>query len=152
MPYAFALFINNDPDTAAAAFELYKTRFNREKGGEPKPILALSVIAADTEEEASELAGQHKSVRVTLGSGKTINVTTLEQAAEFAKQAGETYTAVEREADITRGTKESVRARLNELSEQYGVDSFVFTTIIPDYDKRARSFELLKEAFAEELV
>jgi len=152
LPYAFALFINNDPDTAAAAFELYKTRFNREKGGEPKPILALSVIAADTEEEASELAGQHKSVRVTLGSGKTINVTTLEQAAEFAKQAGETYTAVEREADITRGTKESVRARLNELSEQYGVDSFVFTTIIPDYDKRARSFELLKEAFAEELV
>ncbi|MDF2835951.1 MAG: alkane 1-monooxygenase [Paenibacillus sp.] len=152
LPYAFALFINNDPDTALAAFELYRTRFNPEAGGVPNPILALSVIAADSEEEASELAGQHKSVRVTLGSGKTVNVATLEQAAEFAKQAGETHTAVERDADITRGTKEAVRARLLELSERYGVRSFVFTTIIPDFAKRARSFELIKEAFAEELV
>lgn len=152
LPYAFALFINNDPDTALAAFELYRTRFNREGGGVPNPILALSVIAADSEEEASDLAGQHKSVRVTLGSGKTVNVGTIEQAEEYAKQAGETYTAVERDADITRGTKEAVRARLLELSERYGVRSFVFTTIIPDFAKRARSFELLKEAFAEELV
>ncbi len=152
LPYAFALFINNDPQTAHAAFELYRSRFNRELGGEPRPILALSVIAADTEEEASELAGQHKSVRVTLGSGKTVNVGSLEHAAEFARQAGETYTAVERDADITRGTKESVRKRLLELASEYDVNSFVFTTIVPDFAKRVRSFELLREAFAEELV
>jgi luciferase family oxidoreductase group 1 len=152
LPYAFALFINNDPETARAALELYRTRFNREFGGEPRPILALSVIAADSEAEANELAGQHKSVRVTLGSGKTVNVGTLEQAAEFARQAGETYTAVERDADITRGTKETVRSRLQEIAAEYGVNDFIFTTIIPDFAKRVRSFELLKEAFAGELV
>lgn len=152
LPYAFALFINNDPETARAALEHYRTAFNREHGRKPQPILALSVIAADTVEEANELAGQHKSVRVTLASGKTVNVNTLEQAEEFARQVGETYTAVEREADITRGTKETVRKRLLELSEEYGVDSFIFTTIVPDFEKRVHSFTLLKEAFAEELV
>jgi len=152
VPYAFALFINSDPQTAQAALSLYRERFDRSRGGEPQPILALSLIAADTDEEAEALAGQHKTVRVTLASGQTVNVGTLEQAAEFARQAGQTYTAVEREADIVRGSKATVRGRLLELAETYHVDSFIFTTIIPDYAQRARSLELLREAFAEELV
>lgn len=151
-PYAFALFINNDPDTAQKAINTYRNKFNRSFGGEPKAILALSVIASDSEEEANELAGHFKNVRVTLASGKTVNVGTLEQAKEFARQAGETFTAEERDADITRGTKETVRKRLLEIGEQYGVDEFIFTTIIPDFVKRVRSFELLKEAFEGELV
>ncbi|MNC82239.1 hypothetical protein D3C75_1356740 [compost metagenome] len=59
---------------------------------------------------------------------------------------------MEREADITRGTKETVRKRLHELSGEYGVNSFVFTTIIPNFEQRTRSFQLLKEAFTGELV
>ncbi|MFC5703018.1 LLM class flavin-dependent oxidoreductase [Cohnella faecalis] len=149
LPYAFALFINNDPDTALQAFETYRSKFNRERGTEPKSILGLSVIAADTEEEAAALAGAFKSVRVTLASGKTVNVGSLEQAEEFARQAGETFTAEEREADITRGTKETVRKRLLELAERYGAEELIFTTIVPDFDKRIRSFTLLKEAFEE---
>jgi len=149
-PYAFALFINNDPDAAREAFDVYRSSFNREKGGQPRTLLGLSVIAADTEEEAAELAGQFKSVRVTLASGKTVNVGSLEQAEEFARQAGETYTADVRDADITKGTKETVRRRLLELQMSYGVDELIFTTIIPDFEKRVRSFRLLKEAFEEQ--
>jgi luciferase family oxidoreductase group 1 len=151
-PYAFALFINNDPALASQALDLYRNSFNTEHGRKPKAILALSVIASDSEEEANAIAGQMKSVRVTLASGKTVNVGSLAQAEEFARQAGETYTVEEREADITRGTKETVRKRLLEIKEQYGVDEFIFTTIIPDFAKRVRSFELLKEAFQGELV
>lgn len=151
-PYAFALFINNDPETAARAFETYRTRFNYGTGRWPKPILALSVIAADTEEEAAELAGSFKSVRVTLASGKTVNVGSLEQAEEFARQAGETFTAEVRDADITRGTKDVVRRRLLELADRYGVEDLIFTTIIGDFARRVRSFELLKEALTEQPV
>jgi len=149
-PYAFALFINNDPAAAKEAFDAYRAGFNRAKGGEPRTLLALSVIAADTEEEAAELAGQFKNVRVTLASGKTVNVGSLEQAEEFARQAGETYTAEVRDADITQGTKETVRRRLLELQQTYGADELIFTTIIPDFEKRVRSFRLLKEAFEEQ--
>ncbi|RKP54059.1 LLM class flavin-dependent oxidoreductase [Cohnella endophytica] len=151
-PYVFALFINNDPEAAKAAFDTYREHFNRETGREPISILALSVIASDTEEEANEIAGHFKSVRVTLASGKTVNVGSLEQAEEFARQAGETYTAEVRDADITRGTKETVRKRLLELRDLYDADELIFTTIIPDFAKRVRSFQLLKEAFEEQTV
>ncbi|WP_256760922.1 LLM class flavin-dependent oxidoreductase [Cohnella sp. WQ 127256] len=151
-PYAFALFINNDPEVAKTAFDTYRKEFNREKGAVPKAILALSVITSDTEEEANELAAHFKSVRVTLASGKTVNVGSLEQAEEFAKQAGETYTTEVRDADITRGTKEVVRKRLLSLVELYDVDELLFTTIIPDFEKRVRSFQLIKEAFEEQTV
>jgi luciferase family oxidoreductase group 1 len=151
-PYAFALFINNDPEMARVAFDTYRNKFNRDKGAEPRTILALSVIASDSEEEAAELAGHFKSVRVTLASGKTVNVGTLEQAEEFANQAGETYTAEVRDADITRGTKATVRKRLLELRDLFEADELIFTTIIPNFEKRVRSFELLKEAFEEQPV
>ncbi|GKU79141.1 LLM class flavin-dependent oxidoreductase [Paenibacillus sp. L3-i20] len=149
VPYVFALFINNDPVAALQAFDTYRADFNRENGGEPRTILALSVIAADTEEEAIALAGELKSVRVTLASGKTVNVGTVEQAEEFARQAGETYTAEVRDADITKGTKETTRTRILEYKEKFGVDEFIFTTVVSDFDKRVRSFTLLKEAFEE---
>ncbi|MBH5317610.1 LLM class flavin-dependent oxidoreductase [Paenibacillus sp. GSMTC-2017] len=149
VPYVFALFINNDPVAAEQAFTVYRETFNNESGAQPKTILALSVIAADTEEEAIELAGDLKSVRVTLASGKTVNVSTVEQAEEFARQAGETYTAEVRDADITKGTKETARKRILEYKEKYGVDEFIFTTVVSDFDKRVRSFTLLKEAFEE---
>ncbi|MBW5449275.1 MsnO8 family LLM class oxidoreductase [Cohnella sp. CFH 77786] len=148
-PYAFALFINSDYETARIAFETYRARFNRSRGTEPYAILALSAIVADSEEEAAELAGSFKSVRVTLASGKTVNVGSPEQAEEFARQAGESYTAEVRDADIAKGTKETVRQRLLELKEAYGVEEFLFTTILGDFAKRIRSFELLLEAFEE---
>ncbi|WP_276355089.1 LLM class flavin-dependent oxidoreductase [Cohnella caldifontis] len=148
-PYAFALFLNSDYETARQAFEVYRRKFNAGKGTRPYALLALSAIVADTEEEALELAGDFKSVRVTLASGKTVNVGSLEQAEEFARQAGETYTAEVRDADIAKGTKETVRARILELQREYAVDEFIFTTILKDFGRRIRSFELLKEAFQE---
>lgn len=148
-PYAFALFINSDQETARVALETYRAEFNRETGREPHVILALSVIVSDSDEEAAEIADHFKSVRVTLASGKTVNVGSLEQAEEFARQAGETFTAEVREADITRGTKAKVRERLLELKEKFQADELIFTTIVPDFAKRVRNFELLKEAFDE---
>ncbi|MCG7409259.1 LLM class flavin-dependent oxidoreductase [Paenibacillus sp. ACRRX] len=149
LPYVFALFINNDPEAAREAFHTYRTKYNTARKSEPRTILALSVIAADTEVEAANIAGDLKSVRVTLASGKTINVGSVEQAEEFARQAGESYTAEVRDADITKGTKETVRKRILELKAQYGVSEFIFTTVVSDYEKRVRSFTLLKEALEE---
>lgn len=152
LPYVFALFINNDPAAAEKAFETYRSRFTRSGNSAPRPILALSVIAADTEEEAAELAGELKSVRVTLASGKTVNVSTEEQAQEFARQAGEDYSTEVRDADITKGTKDSVRRRILELGRLYGVEEFMVTSAAGGFEQRARTFTLLKEALAEQVV
>lgn len=152
LPYVFAQFINGDHAVAAAAFEAYHTGFNREHGGQPKAILALSLIVADTDEEAKVLAGEYKNVKIHLENGKTLTVGTLEQAEEYGRQTQAKFTVEEKEAEITKGTKESVRQKLLGIQQTYGVDEFIVTTSVKDFAKRLRSYELLSEAFSELLV
>lgn len=149
LPYVFSLFINGDQAVALEAIRTYRSGFDYSQGSQPQAIIALAVLAAETEEEAKELAGSHKLVRITLASGKTLTVGTREQAEEFGRQSKEDYTIEEREPEITKGTKSSVRDQLLALSEASGVEEFIVTTNVQPFDKRLRSFELLSEALAE---
>jgi luciferase family oxidoreductase group 1 len=148
-PYVFALFINGDIGTAEAAFAAYRSRFNGAGEAAPRPIAALSVVAAETDAEAEELAGEIKNVKIRLESGRTITVSTVEHAEEFGRQTDEPYTIEIQEANVTKGSKNTVRSRLLELAERLGVEEFIVTAAVKDFEKRKRSFELLKEAFSE---
>ncbi|THF83673.1 LLM class flavin-dependent oxidoreductase [Cohnella fermenti] len=148
LPYVFALFINSDLDVAEQALTVYRERFDPAKGTAPRALLALSVLVAETEAQAAELAEELKNVKIKLESGRTVTVGTLEQAAEFVRQANEPYEIEVKEADVTKGTKDQVRARLLELQARYEVDEFIVTTAIKGFDLRKRSVELLSEAFA----
>jgi luciferase family oxidoreductase group 1 len=151
LPYVFALFINSDEQTAHVAFKTYLDRFQPKHGRVPQPILALSVIVADSEEEAQELAGEYKLVKIKLASGRTLTVTTVEQAEEYGRQSNEEYTIETQRAQIVKGTKDSVRAQLLELQRAYGVGEFiVVSTNVKNFEQRKRSYALLKDAFAEE--
>ncbi|CAN7712198.1 LLM class flavin-dependent oxidoreductase [Paenibacillus sp. LjRoot56] len=152
LPYVFAQFINGDQAIAEAAFDAYHQHFNTDKGTQPKLLLALSLIVADTEEEAIELAGEYKNVKIHLENGKTLTVGTLEQAEEYGRQTQAKFTVEEKQAEITKGTKETVRQKLIEIQQKYNIDEFIVTTSVKDFSKRLRSFELLSEAFAELLV
>ncbi|WP_103106103.1 LLM class flavin-dependent oxidoreductase [Brevibacillus reuszeri] len=150
LPYVFALFINSDEQVAREAFTAYSRKFKTKNGREPQPILALSVIVADSDEEAESLAEGYELVKIKLASGKTLTVGTKEQADEFARQSNEEYTIETQQAQITRGTKESVRAKLRELQEKFAVDELiVVSTNIQNFEQRKRSYVLLKEAFTE---
>ncbi|WP_042164087.1 LLM class flavin-dependent oxidoreductase [Paenibacillus gorillae] len=147
--YVFAQFINSDPAVAEEALALYRERFHSASGKKPRAIIALSVIVSDTDEEAALLATDMKNVRITLADGKTLNLGTVAQAEEFGKQSGQEYTITERDAEVTKGSKETVRRRLLEIQQQYGVDEFIVTTAVKDFGLRLRSYELLSEAFSE---
>lgn len=149
LPYVFAQFINSDPDTAEQALTLYRERFNESKGTKPEAILALSVIVADTDEQADTLAVAMKNIRITLADGKSLNLGSREQAEQFGKESGQEYTIVERDAEVTKGSKDSVRRKLLETQEAYGVNEFIVVTGIKDPEQRIRSYGLLKEAFSE---
>ncbi|MDF2669491.1 MAG: alkane 1-monooxygenase [Paenibacillus sp.] len=148
-PYVFSQFINNNADVAQEAFSIYRARFDYSKGTLPQAIFALSAIVADTDEEAKELAGTHKLVKIYLESGKTLTVGTLEQGEEYGRQSQEKYTLEVVEPAVTKGSKETVRAALLELQQRYDIEEFIVTTAVKDFQKRLRSFELLKEAFEE---
>lgn len=149
LPYVFSLFIGGDPAVALDAVRTYRSAFDTSSGKEPQVIIALAVIVADTEEEAGELAGAQKLIRIRFASGKTLTLASREQAEEFTRQSEESYTLEEREPEITKGTKESVREQLLALAEASGVEEFIVTTNVQPFGKRQRSFELLSEALAE---
>lgn len=149
LPYVFSLFIGGDQAVALDAVRTYRSAFNTSGGKEPLVIIALAVIVADTEEEAGELAGVQKLIRIRFASGKTLTLASREQAEEFTRQSEEAYTLEEREPEITKGTKESVREQLLALAEASGVEEFIVTTNVQPFGKRQRSFELLSEALAE---
>lgn len=149
LPYVFSLFINSDKTVALDAIRAYRSGFVSSQGRQPQAIIALALVVAESEEEAKELAGAHKLIRIQLASGKKLTVGTQEQAEEFARQSNEAYTIEELEPEITKGTKTSVREQLLALSEASGVEEFIITTNVQPFNKRFRSFELLSEAIAE---
>ncbi|OXS61814.1 alkane 1-monooxygenase [Cohnella sp. CIP 111063] len=149
LPYVYALFINNDEEEAARAFEAYRSVFRSAEGRGPEALLAVPVIVADTDEEARSIAEQCRIVKIHLKSGRTITVATVEHAEEYGRQAEEEYTIDARQAYVVHGSKETVRAQLLEAAAKYGVEEFIVISTIRDAAKRLRSYELLKEAFAE---
>ncbi|MFC4777953.1 LLM class flavin-dependent oxidoreductase [Paenibacillus sp. GCM10023252] len=149
LPYVFSLFINGEVSTTVEAVKAYRESFNHSTGRKPEVIIGLAVLAADTEEEARELATPQKLVKVHLSSGRTVTVSTLEQGEEYGRQANEPFTIEEKEAQIIKGTKDHVRQQLQSLQELTGVEEFIITTNVSSFPARLRSFELLQEAVLE---
>ncbi len=80
LPYAFAHFIS--PEETSAAVKSYRANFKASKHlGEPRAIVALGVICADTEAEARRLyTSTRLHIRRIRLQGKRLPVPTVEQA------------------------------------------------------------------------
>lgn len=148
-PYVYSLAIHSNQAVAEEALATYQQQFRSIDGREPLPLLGLSVIVTDTQQEAEELATEAVTVRVTLGDGTTVNVGSLEQAELFAKQAGQTYQAEVRKQEITKGTQAAVAQQLLAYQRRYGVAGFIVSSVIPNKQQRFRSFELLGELIGQ---
>ena len=143
MPYVFALFLNNDEEEMAEAVRRYQAGFDHGSGFQPRTMLALPIIVADTEEEAAAHAAKIQVVRITLDSGRTLTVGSVEAGEEFGRQSGEGYQITVRQAGVIHGAPESVRRQLLEVQQKYGADEIIAVTAIDSFEKRLRSFELL---------
>ncbi|REK76054.1 LLM class flavin-dependent oxidoreductase [Paenibacillus paeoniae] len=146
LPYVFSLFITGDEDAAEEALNAYRDAFISVRGSEPLPLVALSVIAADTEEEAAAIASDVQLIKIHLESGRTITVATLEHAEQFEKQSTEPYTIEVKQPHLTKGTGESVWRELKRKAERLNVSELILLAPIRHPEKRIRAFELLSEA------
>lgn len=143
MPYVFALFLNRNATTMYESIKTYRICFDTTKGSQPQAILALPVIAADSDNEARQYAADMKMVRIRLESGRTFTVGTVEAAEAFGKQSGERYRLEEQEADIIHGSLETVRKKLHEVQQVHQVEELMIVTNVKAFPKRLRSYELL---------
>jgi luciferase family oxidoreductase group 1 len=136
--FVFAKFINNDDTVLKQAAKVYRKGLQNGRF-----IISLAVIAAPTQSEAEQLAGDRKIVKVHLESGRSVTLQSIEQAEVFGKQAGEPFEITEQKADIVAGTPNYVNGILEKLHQTYQVDEFIIHTPVDKEEERIKSFQLL---------
>ncbi|BEP55116.1 LLM class flavin-dependent oxidoreductase [Variovorax sp. V118] len=139
--FVYAGHFNGDPVNIEQSIDAYRGATGR------APLLALFAFAAETHDEAAERVGALRSFRVTLPTGQSVNLPSLEAAAEFARQAGASdYRTEERRPHVIAGTGEEVRDALEALSARHGIEEFVIDIPVADFGARATAVELLAQA------
>ena len=149
MPYVFALFLNNDETEMQQAVETYRIRFDTTNGAVPQAMLALHVIVTDTEDEAAKHASDIIPVRITVESGRTLTVFSVEGAKEFARQSQEKCTFAAQEGGVIHGSQETAGNKLEDIQRRYQFDELFIVTPMGDFRKRLHSYELLSELFTQ---
>jgi len=145
--YSFACHFS--PDYAVPALSAYRDGFQPSKElAEPYAILGVSVVCAETEERAEELARAHDLMWLRIRRNERAYLPTPEEAAAYPFTPEEEAMAAHSRRMLVYGTPERVRVRLQELSEQLQVDELIVTTHVADHQERLLSYELLAEAFA----
>lgn len=144
--YAFAFHFS--PHAAAPAMQVYRQGFRPSKHlAQPHAILGVSVICADTEERAEELARVHDLLWIRIRKGERDAFPTPEEARDYPYTPGERQMAQASREMLVWGIPERVRTRLLELAQRLQADELMITSHIASHEERVRSYELLSDAF-----
>lgn len=144
--FCYAHFINADGGERSMA--LYRKLFDPSPlVPEPVGSIGVSVTCAETDEEAERLSWSRWGWRIMASQGRRDGIPPPEEAMAF------TFTDAERDylqyvkGRSIFGSPATVKRRLLELGDEYGVDEFVVVTIVHDFAARKRSYELLAAEF-----
>jgi luciferase family oxidoreductase group 1 len=148
LPYAFAHFFSGE--NTRAAITHYQSRFTPSRHhAKARALIAVSVICAQSGEEADYLASSIRLMRHRLHTGAGLGPleppeTALRELAAAAGSAAQNHN--EWPALIT-GTQDTVRTALNQMAQALGLDELMVVTMTFDPQARLRSYELLADAF-----
>lgn len=113
-------------------------------------IVTVSVICAETTEQANELALSSQLWNVQRaneeGDGK---IPFIDTAKAYSYSNEELQTISEMKRKVIVGNPLEVREQLEELQELYGTDEIMIVTITHSYEARKRSYELIAEEMME---
>jgi luciferase family oxidoreductase group 1 len=142
LPYAFADFIN--PLGAELAQAYRRTFATSERLAAPYVAVAVSVICADSDDEADRLSSSTRMAFSLLRSGRPIEVPPVEKALRFlaSEDANPAYAS----RRLIAGSPATVRTAVEQVAADYGADEVVVVTITHDHAARRRSYELFAEA------
>jgi luciferase family oxidoreductase group 1 len=148
LPYAFASHFA--PDALEQALAVYRETFRPSaRLQQPRVMLGLNVVVADTDEEAGRLFTTQQQAFVNLRRGRAGRIPPpLESAAAFASSC----TAQEKAgvdhalACAAVGAPDTAAGRIAAFVSRHQPDELMFTANIHDHAARLRSFELAIEA------
>jgi luciferase family oxidoreductase group 1 len=147
LPFAFAHFITAafGPQVMAAYHRGFQAAT---EGASPEAAVAVSVICAETDDEADRLARSADVWRLhPEGAGRGPLLSPEEAAALPLTDLEQARIAQGREAMVVGGP-ERVRDRLTALAGAFGVEELLVVTICHDPEARVRSYRLLAEALS----
>lgn len=144
----FAFASHFSPMEPEAVMRFYRDNFKpSDKLSEPHAILATSVICADTDERARELASSMELSWLRMQTGNPQPLSSVEEAMNYP------YTAMEREGiEAYRrtqvvGSPTTVREKVEALADATQADEVMVTTMVYSHDERLASYERLAETF-----
>ncbi|WP_438445209.1 LLM class flavin-dependent oxidoreductase [Gorillibacterium sp. sgz5001074] len=145
--FAFAEFFGSPG--GEAAIRHYKERFRPSAiQQEPRSMIAVLAICADTREEAEHLASSQELFFLRLTRGQELPwIPSVETALSYPYTPFEQSELEEKRRHRNVGTPEEVKAKLEALSARYDADELMVVVPVHDFEARLRSIRLLAEVF-----
>jgi luciferase family oxidoreductase group 1 len=147
LAHAIGHFVN--PAPTAEVVDHYRLTFQPlRQEREPRAIVALAALCADTEAEARRLSQSAHFLSRFGGDNRTVP-TPDEAAAELGNFADHRLDGASEGADWNYivGAPEQLRDKLTKIASHFGIDELMIVTIVHDHCARRRSYQLLAEAF-----
>lgn len=146
LPYVYAHFIN--ADNLDSALKTYRDNFKASRQERaPKAALAISVLLADSQEEADYYARPRNIWAAQLMQNKAGRFPTLQEAQDWQVTPQDAALLEMMEARSLTGTPETVAEKLEALVNAHAINEVFALTLIPDLAARKTSYALLAKAF-----
>lgn len=136
--FIFAHFIKNDEALLKEVSSAYKKHYP-----DGKFIAALSVLAAETEEDKKAAADENKVYSLKFKDGKTLRVTTEKQVNDYIRNTEEKIEVEKKQLDMIIGNKEEILSKLDKLSKLNPIDEFMFHIPSTDAEVRNQTVKIL---------
>src|ERR1700737_4110078 len=126
----------------------YRTRF-KPSGWRPTPhgILAVAVVAAETDAEAEKLASSMDLNRLRRDRGQYLPLPSVEEALAYPYTDAERASIARNRSRLFVGSSATVIQKLQPMITASQADELMIITAVYDHDARKKSYSLLADAF-----
>ena len=144
--YAYAHHIV--PENALTSLRIYRENFKPSAHlAASETLLCMSVLCADTDERAAELARPMELTLLRFRQGRMSRFPSVAEATDYPYTADERYIIAASRERFFAGSPETVRKHITAFADRAGVSEIMITTMAHQHADRRRSYELLAEEF-----
>lgn len=146
LPFGFAAHFA--PENLLPSLEIYRRVFQPSEDLEkPYALVALNIVAAETDDEAEFLATSQYQSFLNLVRGKPGKIPPPVESMDAIWSEREKTLVASRTGGSIIGSKETVKRKLEEFLEQTKADEIMVNAMVFDQTKRLRSYEIIAELF-----
>jgi len=128
--------------------DAYRARFKTGKVyDQPRELLAVFVLCAETEEKARQLRKMADYVLLQFERGQFEPMGDYSEIADYVFSPSEEAHIHNNRGRIVSGTAAQVKQQLEALAEEFDVDEIIISSMTFSQEDRLKGFELLAEAF-----